>query len=397
MKRKSSELIKRFQRLIELSLDLASTLDLRVLLTRLVRDAADLCDTQEASILLYDQVKRELYFVAATNLDPLVMQAVAVPVDSSIAGWIITNRQPLTLSDARADERLFKKVSALTNLETRSLLGVPLIHKDKVVGVLEAINKCSGEFTDEDKTILMALGAQAAVAIENARLFQQSDLIAELVHELRTPMASLNTAAYLLARPSLESEQRQRLVDTIRSETMRLSELTTTFLDLARLESGRAQFRPEACDLAKLLEDCLGVMQGKANERGITMIIEIDKEFPPLQIDHDKMKQVFLNLISNAIKYNSPDGKIVIKATQEGNEAWIGVSDTGPGIPAAAMSNLFQKFYRVPGSEKLASGTGLGLSICKRIVEIHNGKIEVESEVGVGTTFRVKVPFEKQG
>jgi signal transduction histidine kinase len=392
-------LLHRYQRLIELSLDLGSTLDLDVLLQRIVHAAADLCYTQEASILLYDQVKKELRFEAATNIEKPLMRGFTVPVDSSIAGWIVNNRQPLVISDAQQDERLFRQIGNVTNLHTDSLLGVPMIQQDKVVGVLEAINKWEGEFTQEDQMILMALGAQAAVAIENARLFQQSDLISELVHEMRTPMASLNTAAYLLVRPSLDEEQRQRIVEMIRSETTRITELASTFLDLARLESGRAQFHPEAVELKQVLEDCDSLMRSRAIEKGLTVDLNLPANLPLIHADRDKIKQVIINLYSNAIKYNSPNGKItlVLCLDAERENVLIEVIDTGPGISPDDLKNLFQRFYRVPGSEKLASGTGLGLSICRRIIELHNGKIEAESQVGVGTTFRVRLPIKELG
>ncbi|MFZ6029368.1 MAG: ATP-binding protein [Chloroflexota bacterium] len=385
-------LLKRYQKLIELSLDLASTLDLKALLNRIVKVAADVCGSEEASILLYDPVKNVLYFEAATNLDEQKMEGFRVPVESSLAGWIVTNRQALNLANAQQDDRLFRQTAHITNVDTCSLLGVPLIDKDTVVGVLEAINKRDGEFDEDDQLILSALGAQAAVAIQNARLFQQSDLIAELVHELRTPMASLNTAVYLMARPEVKEDYRQKLIEMIREETSRISDLASTFLDLARLESGRANFRPEHFNPRLLLEDCDSVMHSRASEQGLDLTLRLPEKLPTLNADRDKLKQVILNLLSNAIKYNRPNGKITLSAETKGSEMIITVADTGHGISPEGLQGLFQRFYRVPGSEKIASGTGLGLSICKRIVEIHNGRIEVQSEVGVGTTFSVYLP-----
>jgi len=176
---KPSTIPERYQRLLELSRDLSSTLDLDSLLNRIAQAAADLCSAEATSILLYDQIKDQLYFRAASNLDAPSMSELIVPVNGSIAGWIVTNQQPLIIDDVHKDPRHFGKIGRITQVETRSLLGVPLMRKDKVVGVLEAINKISGEFSAEDQDLLMALGAQAAIAIENARLFQQSDLILE--------------------------------------------------------------------------------------------------------------------------------------------------------------------------------------------------------------------------
>jgi signal transduction histidine kinase len=392
-KARTRTLLERYQRLIEIARDLSSTLDLDALLNRIVHAAADLSDAEQASILLYDQVKRELYFQAATNLDQPMMAGFTVPVDSSLAGWIVTHREHIIINDVERDTRHFGNVAKATNITTRTLMGVPMITNNRVIGALEAINKRDGLFTEEDVSLLTTLGSQAAVAIENARLFQQSDLIADLVHELRTPMASLSTAVHLLVRPDLPAEQRSRITEIIRDETFRVSELASSFLDLAKLESGRAQFRPEVFDLGKLLEDCDGVMRSRATEKGLAVTLNLEPNMPPIKADRDKLKQVILNLISNAIKYNNPDGTITISATAVTDGVQIAVSDTGPGISPEGLAHLFQKFYRAPGAEKMASGTGLGLAICKRIVEVHNGRISVTSQVDVGTTFTVYLPL----
>ncbi|HEY5572628.1 MAG TPA: HAMP domain-containing sensor histidine kinase [Anaerolineales bacterium] len=387
-------LLERYQRLLEISQDLASTLDLNTLLDRIGNAAADLCNAEAASILLYDENKQLLTFVSATNLDEPLMRGLLVPVDSSIAGWIVLNRQPIIITEAQKDPRHFGSIGKTVNVTTTSLLGVPLIAKDKVIGALEAINKRSGAFTGEDQEVLMALSAHAAVAIENTRLFQQSDLIAEMVHELRTPLASLNTAAHLLSRNDVPSEQRQRVTEVICSETNRLSQLASAFLDLARLESGRAQFHAEVFDARLMLEECVGIMRSKATESKLTLNIFIPDQLPPLRADRDKIKQVILNLLSNAIKYNRPSGNITLGAHATRDELIVALNDTGPGISKPDQERVFEKFYRVRSAENMAPGSGLGLAITKRIVEAHGGRIEMESEVGVGSTFTVFLPLK---
>jgi GAF domain-containing protein len=201
-------LVERYRRLLEISRDLASTLDLDTLLNRIVQAAADLSASQAASILLYDEAKGQLYFEAATNLEEPLMHGLVVPVENSIAGWVLLHCEPLMIADTRQDPRHFEGVDEATKIVTISLLAVPLVAKEKVIGVLEAVNKQIEEFNLEDQDLLLSLGAQAAVSIENARLFQQSDLISEMVHELRTPLTSLNTAARLLKRAVLGSRCR---------------------------------------------------------------------------------------------------------------------------------------------------------------------------------------------
>jgi signal transduction histidine kinase len=391
----SPDLLTRYQLLIEIARDLASTLNLNTLLNRIVNAASRLTNANAASILLYDQANEELHFEASTNMDEPLMQGLVVPVDASIAGWIVKNRQPIIIQDTEKDTRHFEHVGQVVNLQTKSIIGVPLIAKEKVIGALEVINKQEGTFSSEDQNLLIILAAQAAIAIENSRLFLQSDLISELVHELRTPMASLSTAAHLLLHPDLPDDQRQRIVEIIRDETFRVSELASSFLDLARLESGRVQFHPLIINMKELLLDCADLMHVRAIEKELKVVTKIPDELPPIKADRDKIKQVIINLISNAVKYNKVGGRIGLSASMDNNDVLIEISDSGAGIPPEYLPNLFQKFYRVPGSEQLASGTGLGLAICKQIMEAHRGKIEVHSKVGEGTTFVVHLPLRQ--
>lgn len=381
-----------YRRLIDIARDLASTLELDVLLDRIVQAASDLTDAEAASILLYDEAAGTLYFQATTNLDQPTMRGLVVPMEGSIAGWIVTNRKPACIVDVKQESRKLFSVEKQTHLATRSLLGVPLTTKEKVVGVLEVINKRAGEFDTNDTDLLQVLGAQAAVAIENTRLFQQSDLVAEFIHELRTPLASIGTATYLLLRPEMSSEQRLSMIQAIHDETMRLNTLTATFLDLARLESGRVQFSITTFDLPCLIEDCVQIMKTEADEQAICLETQIASDFPPVKADRDKIKQVLINLLSNAIKYTGKNGTVKIIADQKAGEWTLSVADTGKGIPANAIQRIFQKFYRVDTSDGYVDGTGLGLPICKQIVTGHGGTIDVKSKPGKGATFTIHIP-----
>jgi signal transduction histidine kinase len=281
---------------------------------------------------------------------------------------------------------------------TKNILGVPLVHRGKAIGVLQALNKANGRFNDDDILTLEALGAQAAVAIVNARLFQQSDQIAEMVHELRQPLNAIMATASLLQRPELPGDKRASLVTTIQRETERLASMTTDFLDMARLESGRMRFKREPFDVAEWVSECVEVVRPQASARGLTFHTTLAKELPTLNSDRGRLKQVLLNLLTNAVKYNRENGEITIAsavlATPNGAMGRISVTDTGRGIPPEAMRNMFQKFYRVPDSEHSTIGTGLGLPIAKKMVEVLGGEMRVESEVGVGSTFWFTQPLE---
>jgi len=387
-----TERLDGYRRLIDIARDLASTLDLDILLSRIVHAAAEISGAEAASILLYDDTSRQLHFQVSTNMDDDTRRGIIVPLNGSIAGWIVNNRQTVRITNAHDDPRFYSSVEEATGFSTESLLGIPLVTKNKIVGVLEAINKPKGKFTDTDESMLLVLGAQAAVAIENARLFQQSDLISEFVHELRTPLSSLSTATYLLLRPEMSQEQRDQIINSIHNETMRLNSLASSFLDLARLESGRVQFRKTTFSVADLIYECKDVMSSKAMEENIQIRVESPEELPLLEADRDKIKQVLLNLLSNAIKYNRPNGTVMLRVDSSEKDITIFVQDTGLGIPDESVPHLFEKFFRVREHESRVAGTGLGLSICKQIIYGHGGRIEVKTKAGVGTVFSVFLP-----
>ena len=383
-------------RLIDIARDLASTLDLDVLLARIVQAAVEISGAEAASILLYDETSQQLYFLVSTNIDEPTLSGLIVPLDGSIAGWIVNNRKPVRIMNVHEDPRFYSTIEAITGLATKSLLGIPLVTKNKIVGVLEVLNKPKGRFTDKDESMLLVLGAQAAVAIENARLFQQSDLISEFVHELRTPLSSLGTASYLLLRPELPQERRDQIIHNIHNETMRLNAMASSFLDLARLESGRVQFRKILFSIADLMFECKDVIASKAMEENIQLIVESPEEIPLLEADRDKIKQVVLNLLSNAVKYSRPNGTVILGAKVVDNEIAIYIQDTGVGIPDESLPHIFEKFYRVREHEMRASGSGLGLSICKQIIYGHGGRMEVKSKLGEGTILMVFLPRSRK-
>lgn len=390
-----------YERLIEISRTLTATLELDALLEHILTAAVDLTDTEAASILLMTR-SGTLQFEASYDPHGLSLASIEVPLEGSIAGWVVQHNEPLVIPEPRRDPRWSSVVDESTDFVTRNLLAVPMRTAHKTIGCLEALNKRDDRaFTAEDVEVLTTLAAQAAVAIENARLFEQSDLIAEMVHELRAPLAAIKSITHLILRPELSEEKRRQLVDTIANETTRLTRLTTEFLDLARLESGRARLQRRPLNLPLLLHEAVMTVQPQAADRRLTVTLEITPEadFPMLIGDAEKVKQVLLNLLTNAVKYNREGGQVWIRAfpSEGGQQVQIEVQDTGPGIAPQYLEHLFEKFYRVADAEGYTEGTGLGLAIARRIVEMHGGTIGVRSEVGVGTTFFFTLPLPKPG
>ncbi len=387
---------RRYERLLEVARTLSGTLDLPALLRNIIEAAIELTDTEAASIMLADSRTGQLRFEASTDPSAAVMESIVVPVEGSIAGAIFSTGKPLMIDDVAADPRHYRGVDNRMTFVTRSILGVPLVSKEKSIGVLQALNKKEGEaFTQEDLHFLEALAAQAAVAIVTARLFQQSDLIAEMVHELRTPLAALSASSHLLLRSDLSADQREEMVCTIQSETSRLATMTTDFLDLARLESGRARFVREAFDLPKLVRECVQVVQPQADSRRVTLDVLLPGDWRPVFADRSKIKQVLLNLLTNAVKYNREAGTVHVSGLDAPDHVSITVIDSGRGIPPQALPHIFEKFYRVADSEGWTQGTGLGLAIAKRIVEAHGGAMLIGSTVNVGTAFTFTLPRGK--
>ena len=388
------QLKARYERLMEISRQLNSTLDLGTLLNRIVRGAAELTDTEEASILLIDPTTGELRFEAASNLSGSAMAAIPVPLEGSLAGWVATHGEPEIVHDARNDSRWFANVDETIEFTTRNLLAVPLKTQDEIIGVLEAINKHADQpWSQDDINTLMSLASQAAIAIQNTRLFQQSDFVAEMVHELRTPLAALRASTALLMRPTLPENRREEMLQAMRSETERLTQMATDFLDLARLESGRTRIDMSEFEMLELVRECTDLVTQQACERDI--VIQAHGEPVSAQADRNQIKRVLLNLLTNAIKYNREHGAIYCVVEQLADQpgcVTVRVQDTGYGLNEEDRRRVFDKFYRVPDRTSSATGTGLGLSIAQKIIEAHGGEIGCESQVNVGTTFYFTLP-----
>jgi len=390
-----SERVVWLERLIEISRSLNSTLSLRPLLHRILVAAQELTRTEACSILLLDRKSGQLRFEAATGPQGYRMRSIVVPMEGSIAGWVVQTGAPLVIPDVRSDPRHYHKADEQSTFTTHSILAVPLIARDNVIGVLEALNKKNGaEFGEGDVELLTVLGDQAAVAVQNALLFQQSDLIAEIVHEMRTPLAAILAYAELMQRADATLAQCRQFADVIRGEAERLNEMATNFLDLARLESGRAFFAQDPVDLSTVIRMAVSVLMPQADAKQIGLSVDIPSALPLIVGDAQRLHQVMLNLVGNAVKYCRPGDEVTIMVRSEEDRLVVSVADTGPGIPAEALPHIFERFYRVPDVRRTL-GAGLGLTIARQIVEAHGGEIHVSSEEGQGTTFTFMLPVDK--
>ncbi|MBN1936481.1 MAG: GAF domain-containing sensor histidine kinase [Anaerolineae bacterium] len=397
--RSQAQKIEGLLRVLEVTRMLNETLNLEMQL-QLIQDAStELTETEAGAIFLRDAKTDELFFLSATGAaaegekgDKL--KKIPVPMEGSIAGWVVSNGKSAVVNDVKHDTRHFNKADDATKFETRSILAVPLVRRGKIIGALEVLNKKGDRpFSDEDVEILTTLAAQAAVSIENARLFEQSDLISEVVHELRTPMTSIIGYAKMINMPGIPEEAKIKFAETIHREAARLGKMVNDFLEWARLESGRIRMEEKPVDMRQVIQDTAAIIEPQAQEHGITVVQDLPEGTMTVIGDEARLKQILVNLASNGVKYNKDEGRLNIIARIEGGNLSVAVQDTGVGIPEDSLDKLFQRFYRVPGTEHIVRGTGLGLNIAKSLIEAQGGKMDVESTVGEGTTFTITMPL----
>lgn len=395
------------ERIVKVSQILNSTLSLEPLLRIIIQSATELTHTEACSIMLLDKQTGELHFAHSIGEGSEGLRDVTVPLDNSIAGWIVRKRKPLLIRDAKTDPRWHSQVDRTIDFDTRSILGVPLKVKDEVIGVMELLNKIDEEgFSQDDIQIASTLAAQAAIAIENARLLDElqrtyddlaeldqlkSNFVSIASHELRTPLAViLGYASFLREEVSGEAGEQ---VDIVLQSAMRLRSIIDDMVNLRHVDTGQVSLEREIFSMTELISEVAGEFAQLAKAKQQTVRLDLPDD--PLKIDADwqKVYLVIANLLSNAIKFTPSRGRVQVSARRKGEEMWITVMDTGIGIPQRDYNRIFDRFYQVePSLTRRYEGMGLGLSIAKSMVELHNGRIWVESIVGKGSRFSVVLP-----
>jgi two-component system phosphate regulon sensor histidine kinase PhoR len=233
---------------------------------------------------------------------------------------------------------------------------------------------------------------------EKAAQARSAEFVSAVSHEIKTPLASVKAYAEMLADGDADGdpETQQKFLNIIEVQTDRMTRLLDGMLDMARIESGVVRVEKKFVSLNELIEGGVKLMQPAASDKNISVEARLSSLYLGVNVDSDMMSRVVMNLISNAIKYTDAGGRIIVRSLLAGDQLAFEVEDTGRGIPAEAMPKLFQKFYRVKENANVAPGTGLGLSLVKHIVEeVHGGRIEVESQVGKGSVFRVRLPLDR--
>ncbi|RLF43665.1 MAG: hypothetical protein DRN09_04395 [Thermoplasmata archaeon] len=282
---------------------------------------------------------------------------------------------------------------------------VPCLHvatplkdeKGDIVGIIEDFR----DITELERVEINLAKAHYKLRQQNEKLKRLNNLqkifLNVTSHELRTPMAAIKGYTDLLTMGTLGdlTDEQKEAISVMRRNIDRLDNLIKDILDISRLESGTLSIQPTKCDLLEIITEVLATMRFTAETKNIIIETNIDNNLPPIYADRDRIKQVLINLLGNAIKFSDSGSKIILSAKRDKNNVVIAVKDFGRGIPKNKQKKIFEPFYQVDsGMDRKFGGVGLGLAITRGIVEAHDGKITVESQVGKGSTFFVKLPLK---
>lgn len=402
------QMINQLARLCEISVTLNSTLELTSLLKFIILTATQVLDCEEASIMLYDEQRGELLFTASSNLTEQLAH-IPVPLEGSIAGTIFRENRALLIADVEKDPRHFGQVGEMINFRPRSLVGVPMLIKDKVTGVLEALNKRQGTFTQKDAYLLSIIASQAAVALHNARLHNElqqayeelsrvdkikSDFMAIASHELRTPLGVILGYATFLKEDA--QGELSSLAEMVLNSAMKLRTVVEEMTNMNMLRLGALDVHQQPVPIQQLLARAHDEISSTAKAKNQTITLDLPPKPVSVVVDPEKIELVFSNLLNNAVRFTPPGGTISIKTFLKNQEVWVQIADTGAGIPKTELKKIFDEFYQIEDHlTRTYGGMGLGLSIAKGIVELHKGRIWAESEgAGKGAVFNVVLPSD---
>jgi len=392
----------------------SSTLDLATVLSTIVSRATQLAGMDAGSIYEYDHNNEEFYLHTSDRLPNELVEALrATPIrrGEGALGRMAVTGEPVQIRDIGDDRAYQSRVrELLIRVGCRSLLVIPLLRENFLLGGLAVYRKSPGEFAPQVIDLLKTFATQSALAIQNARLFREievksgqletasrhkSEFLANMSHELRTPLNAIIGFSEVLSERmfgEINDKQAEYLGDILESGRHLLS-LINDILDLSKIEAGRMELDPTDFDLPTTIENTLILVRERAHRRGISLGRTVDERVGMIRADERKVKQVLLNLLSNALKFTPEGGQIDVRARVHNGEAEISVADTGEGIAPEDQKAVFEEFRQVGTAAKKVEGTGLGLAISRKFIELHGGRIWVKSQLGTGSTFAFTLPL----
>jgi signal transduction histidine kinase len=413
--RELAQSVEELRALGEVSQAVNSTLDLAAVLSTIVAKAVQLSNTEAGAIYVYDEQAQQFRLRATHGMSDELIAAIADrqhDLGDTHIGVAAERREPIQIANL-SEEPPSPLMDLVLAAGFRALLVVPLLRPDRVLGALVVRRRQPGVFPKETVDLLQTFAAQSVLAIQNARLFTEieeksrqlevasqhkSQFLANMSHELRTPLnAILGYTELMLDQIYGEVPGKMRgVLDRVQSNGRHLLGLINDVLDLSKIEAGQLTLTVANYSLEDVVHGVVTSVESLATEKQLALKLDIPGKLPAGRGDERRIAQVLLNLVGNAIKFTEK-GEVMIAASASNGSFNIAVRDTGPGISPADQVKIFEEFHQADNSAtKTKGGTGLGLSIAKRIVEMHGGRIWVESSLGSGATFSVSLPVKVQ-
>jgi signal transduction histidine kinase/HAMP domain-containing protein len=415
--RKLARSVEELKALGEVSQAVSSILDLEMVLTNIIRIAVQLSKTDTGTIYEFDEaesvfVPRINYGERAEYVEALRESKLRVG-DGTVIGQAAENRAPEQVPDL-ADVPDYP-LSYVHQAGYRALLALPLLRENRLIGGLVVRRKAAGEFPKPVVDLLQTFAAQSVLAIHNARLFREieekgreiesanqhkSEFLANMSHELRTPLNAILGYTELILDNIYGDvpEKIQEVLERLEENGRHLLNLINDVLDLSKIEAGQLTLSLNEYSMGDVIQTVSTSVEALAAEKNLNLKVEVPKDLSIGKGDEQRIAQVILNLVGNAIKFTD-EGEVKIEVTVSNETFLVSVHDTGPGVMEADQQKIFDEFQQADGSStRKKGGTGLGLSISKKIVDMHGGRIWVESTLGKGSTFRFTLPIrvEKQ-
>lgn len=405
--------LDRLSRLMKVGSAISSELELDALLAVISQATSQMLQAERSTVFVVDPEREELWSRVAEGLE---REEIRIPLNAGIAGTVATSGVAVRIQDAYADPRFNPEVDRRTGYQTRNILCVPMRSpRGEVIGVFQVLNKRGGEFTPLDEQLLASLSSQAAVAVENARLYEQvqeayaklqaldrmkSDFLNAISHELRTPLSPILGYSEILLSGGMGGlpEGAGRAVQAIAESGRRLLALIESLLAFVRLDQGNVTLAREAVECLPLLTAAAEGFRARAVERQLGLTVEVPEGLPGVLADPQELGMALQHLVDNATKFTPAGGSVGLRASlREGNGGErlveIAVSDTGIGIPPELQERVFDRFYQVDSSlTRQFGGVGIGLAVVRQIVVAHGSRVELASAPGTGSTFRFALP-----
>jgi signal transduction histidine kinase len=418
-KRDESETrVNELARLYDISTGINAAISLETLLKIVAKEATLLLERPWASIILFTQKQEVTHSVFVGVNQNRELKFDKRMRRGGLSEWIWTHNTPIVVEDTTRDKRA-NCSEFLGHFDIRSIAGFPLTSGKQVMGIVFTGDFAARAMSDQHMRLMTTLCQQLSVAIEKSRLYDslerkirelerqldtlektnilKSDFVSHVSHELRTPLTSIKAYVEALVDNSDDPRfiQRKEFLDMVSKETNRLIRIVNDVLDVSKIEFGQRPITRTPVDLSAVMAEVLDMLSPSLRERSVRIEADVPSDLPRIEGDPDLIKQVFINLISNAIKYSPRGTTVTVAAREEAVNIVMSVADQGVGIPKDEIGSVFDKYFRARSQkESKMEGLGLGLAIVKNIVEQHGGVVRVESHEGKGSTFYFTLPRE---